>query len=124
MSIGLVLPIEKGNKGMFNVSEDILTQIKSNFINLILTIPGERMNNPEFGCRIHNVIFDPIGDELNERAELTVQEAVDKWMPFLQMEEFQVLTNNNDIDRNVVQLYVKYTLSDSPNLSDEVLISF
>ena len=124
MSIGLVLPIEKGNRGMFNMSDDILTQIKSNFINLILTIPGERMNNPEFGCRIHGVIFDPNGDELNERAELAIQEAVERWMPFLQIQEFQVSTDDTDIDRNTVKLYVKYTLSDSPNLSDEVLISF
>ena len=82
------------------------------------------MNNPEFGCRIHGVIFDPNGDELNERAELAIQEAVERWMPFLQIQEFQVSTDDTDIDRNTVKLYVKYTLSDSPNLSDEVLISF
>jgi uncharacterized protein len=121
--IGLTLPIAKGNRGYYDVSEDLLTQIKSNFINLIHTIKGERLNNPEFGCDIHQIVFDPNTENISDRARQAIEAAVSQWMPFLELQEFEVLTEDGDRDRNAVRLYIKYTISGSPDLSTEVLIS-
>ena len=121
--IGLTLPIAKGNRGDYDVSEDLLTQIKRNFINLIHTIKGERLNNPEFGCDIHQIVFDPNTENISDRARQAIEAAVSQWMPFLELQEFEVLTEDGDRDRNAVRLYIKYTISGSPDLSTEVLIS-
>ena len=61
MSIGFTLPLQRSNGGTggyFEMSNDLMTQIKSNFINLISTMKGERMANPTFGCDIHEHIFN------------------------------------------------------------------
>jgi hypothetical protein len=41
MSIGFTLPLQRGDGGYFEVSNDLLTQIKSNFINLVSTMKGD-----------------------------------------------------------------------------------
>jgi hypothetical protein len=56
-AIGITLPLQLGNTGYFEQSFDTLTQVKSNFINLILTRKGERVHQPEFGCCIHNYLL-------------------------------------------------------------------
>lgn len=122
--IGVTLPFDKGNRGYYNMSEDILTQIKSNFINLILTVKGERLNNPEFGCDIHHVMFDANTEDLETKAQLAVENAVEEWMPFLELEEFNILTDSDDINAHTARIYVKYRLINTPTISDEVLINF
>lgn len=124
MSIGLSIPLENGPSGYFKTSDTILDQIKNNFINLILTIPGERFNNPEFGCEINNLVFNFNDDELTASARVAVQKAVERWMPYLELEEFIFQPTNEDIDQYKAQMYVKYRLSENPNLGDEVLIQF
>jgi phage baseplate assembly protein W len=38
-----------------NVADE--NSIVQNVFNILLTRPGERLNNPEFGCRVHDLIF-------------------------------------------------------------------
>ena len=81
MSIGFTLPLRRANGGYFEMSNDLMTQIKSNFINLVSTMKGERLSNPEFGCDIHQVIFDMNDTDLYPRAREAVERAVARWMP-------------------------------------------
>ena len=122
MSIGFTLPLQRGDGGYFEVSNDLLTQIKSNFINLVSTMKGERMSNPEFGCDIHQSVFNFNNDELPNKARESVEEAVARWMPYIELEKFEVDTIDADKERQTARIYMSYRLTEQPNLSDEVLI--
>ena len=122
MSIGFTLPLQRGDGGYFEVSNDLLTQIKSNFINLVSTMKGERMSNPTFGCDIHQSIFNFNNDELPNKARESVEEAVARWMPYIELEKFEVETIDADKERQTARIYMSYKLTEQPNLSDEVLI--
>jgi len=87
-AIGITLPIQIGNMGYFQQAFDTLTQVKSNFINLILTRKGERVHQPEFGCGIHDYLFEQLTPENIEGARLSVVNAVERWMPFLELVQF------------------------------------
>lgn len=121
--IGLTIPITKGTSGYFETSEDILTQVKNNFINLILTVKGERLHNPEFGCDIHKVVFEQNDDTIEDKSRIAVDEAVETWMPYLDLEEFRILNRIEERDRYRIQVYFKYRLTNSPNIFDEVVIT-
>ena len=123
MAKGFTLPLERGSGGYFQTSETVLEQVKSNFINLILTIPGERLNNPEFGCNIHRLVFDFNNSDFSVNARQSVEDAVARWMPYLNLEEFVFQPTDDDISNHRAQMYVKYRLSENPNFSDEVLIN-
>ncbi len=122
--IGITLPLQLGNTGYFQQSFDTITQIKSNFINLILTRKGERVHQPEFGCDIHRYLFEQLTPENIERAKLSVLDAVQQWMPFLELVKFELQTTNTQIDNNVLKLYVAYRLRNNPNIQDAIVLTF
>jgi phage baseplate assembly protein W len=122
--IGITLPLQIGNTGYFQQSFDTLTQVKSNFINLILTRRGERVHQPEFGCRIHEILFEPLTPENIEAARLSVVSAVEQWMPFLQLIQFKLDVTPEQIDNNRIKLYVGYRLTNNPNIQDTIILTF
>ena len=122
MSIGFTLPLRRANGGYFEMSNDLMTQIKSNFINLVSTMKGERLSNPEFGCDIHQVIFDMNDTDLYPRAREAVERAVARWTPFIQLDQFEVETTDSQRDKYQAKIYMSYVLTEQPNLTDEVLI--
>lgn len=123
-ALGILLPVERGNSGYFNQGFDTLEQIKSNFINLILTRLGERVHQPEFGCGIHDYLFEPLSEETVELARLSVINAVAKWMPFLELLQVVAEQVDENIDNNRIQLYARYRLTNVPTLTDEVVLTF
>jgi phage baseplate assembly protein W len=122
--IGITLPIQIGNMGYFQQSFDTLVQVKSNFINLILTRKGERVHQPEFGCGIHDYLFEQLTAENIEGARLSVINAVELWMPFLELIRFELNAAPNDLDNNRIQLYVGYRLRKNPDIRDTIILSF
>ena len=122
--LGITLPITIGNTGYFSQSFDRLEQIKSNFINLILTKRGERIHQPEFGCRIHEYLFEQLTPENIEGARLSVITAVQRWMPFLELSRFELYASPENIDRNEIRLYIGYRLTADPTIEDEIVLTF
>jgi len=100
--IGITLPITNGNTGMFAQSTTIFQQVKSNFKNLILTKKGERLMQPEFGTDLHRILFENITENTLEDARLTVVEAVERWMPFLELQQFEVKNPVNGNPHRIV----------------------
>jgi phage baseplate assembly protein W len=122
--IGITLPIRLGNTGYFEQSFDTLRQVKSNFINLILTRKGERVHQPEFGCDIHEYLFEQLTPETIAGARQSVINAVNQWMPFLELTNFEVEASPDDIDRNRLRLIVGYRLTNAPNIEDQIVLEF
>ena len=60
VAIGVTLPFN--GSAIFNQSFTTKEQVKSNLINLILTSPGERIMNPDFGIGIRDLIFEQVVD--------------------------------------------------------------
>jgi phage baseplate assembly protein W len=119
--IGITLPIQLGSTGYFEQAFNVITQLKSNFINLILTKKGERLHQPTFGCNIHRFIFEHITPENNERIRLSIIDAVEEWMPFLELLRMDVV--ETDIE-NKIQLYITYRLRNNPNIQDSIILTF
>ena len=78
--IGVVLPIRKGQNGFFKQSSTLLEQTKSNLKNLLLTVKGERLAQPEFGSNIYNVLFENMDEGFSKKIEDSIREAVAKWL--------------------------------------------
>jgi phage baseplate assembly protein W len=47
---------------------------------LLFTRPGERVNRPDFGCGLLDLIFSPTSPEVAAALTITVSGAVQKWM--------------------------------------------
>jgi hypothetical protein len=47
---------------------------------LLFTNPGERVNRPDFGCGLLQLIFAPNSPELAATLQFTVQAALQRWL--------------------------------------------
>lgn len=120
--IGITLPITNSNTGMFASSTDTLQQVRSNFINLILTKKGERVMQPELGTDLYRILFENVTENTLENAKLTVIEATETWMPFLQITDFQI---KNPVNNNPhrIDISVTYRFRNNPNVTDSIVVS-
>jgi uncharacterized protein len=47
---------------------------------LLFTRPGERVNRPDFGCGLIDLVFGPSSPEVAAAVELTISAAVGRWL--------------------------------------------
>ena len=117
--IGITLPVRLGQTGMFDQSTTVIQQVRSNFKNLILTKKGERVGQPDLGCDLWKILFEPLTEETLENARLAVAEAVDRWLPFIELTDFQI---NKTDDENIINIKCTYRFRQNPNVQDQVNI--
>jgi len=54
--------------------------IRGKIIQVLFTSPGERINMPEFGCGLRDLVFDPNNIVLAATTEFTVRKALERWL--------------------------------------------
>ncbi|HZF20327.1 MAG TPA: GPW/gp25 family protein [Burkholderiales bacterium] len=54
--------------------------IRGKIIQVLFTAPGERVNQPTFGCGLFNLVFEPNNDVLVPAMEFTIRQALVRWM--------------------------------------------
>jgi uncharacterized protein len=117
--LGILLPANRGSTGYFRQGFDALTQTKSNLTNLILTKKGERVMQPEFGCRVHEFLFENITDELISNVRGSIEEAVQIWLPFVVIKDVKVKKDDN---KNVIFVEVSFSLKANERITDVVTL--
>ena len=105
--IGLSFPLRKDKFNDFAMTKNSLQQSRHNIKNLLLTYPGERVGQPEFGSRMRELCFEPIDDDLPSKIEEEVRRAVSSWLPYINIQEVNTLTD--DGDENKIFVEIKYS---------------
>ena len=107
---GLAFPLQvdpRGGIALASGERDIEQAIR-----LILeTIPGERKMRPEFGCRIHELVFAPSNASTEGLVIHHVGEALKRWEPRVDVQEVDVTTDPNWDGALLVE--IKYRVKDT-----------
>lgn len=77
---GLAFPLRvdaRGGLALSHEDEDVREAISV----ILGTAPGERPMRPEFGCGIHDYVFESVDAYLVGRLEQEVRRALDRWEP-------------------------------------------
>jgi phage baseplate assembly protein W len=121
--VGIGINKASDSNGIFSVNYTTLSQAKDNLVNLIMTRKGERTMQPEFGCDIWRLIFEQITTETLEfDIERTIVEAVNIWLPYLNIDQILFDYDENDIDNHKIYLQVTFSLKINRNFGDSVTI--
>jgi phage baseplate assembly protein W len=54
--------------------------LRGKIIQVLFTAPGERVNRPDFGCGLFNLIFEPNNAILAAAVEFTIGQALTHWL--------------------------------------------
>ncbi len=80
-------------------------------IRLVLaTSPGERAMRPEFGCRIHDYVFAPVGASTAGALEYEVRDSLERWEPRISVEDVRILFDSDD--QSTVYIDIDYVVGD------------
>ena len=120
--IGLTFPLRKGQQGFFNSSKTSLEQSTHNVRNLLLTTPGERPHQPLFGSNLKAMIFEQMDEELPGRVEEEIRTSVETWLPYIEVHEVSVLTD--DGDENKLFVDVRFSTSLDRDKENSVMLNF
>ena len=98
LPIGISTPmmLGTGNDGIFKMHRNIGSQIADNLRNLILTDHGERLGLHDFGANLGPILFSYTSPDWETNAMMRIKAATGKFMPFVQLESFQLEIDNND----------------------------
>ena len=121
IAIGVSLPFGRsGTNQLFNKTYNTKDQIKSNFINLLLTNKGERILNPEFGSNLKQLLFENITPITEENIKDAIISSANIYLPEIQVVN---ITLNNEYDSNTINITIDYILRIS-GTSEQITISF
>ncbi len=108
LGIGWKFPPEFDNrsKTVTLVSEE--EDIKESLFILFSTRPGERMMQPEYGCDLSVLNFEPVSTNFKAQIEGIIQYATLHFEPRIILEGVEVSTEN--YNEGVILIHVDYTV--------------
>jgi len=77
---GLAFPLQVDRRGGIALARDE-TDIEQAIELILGTAPGERPMRPEFGCGVHDFVFDSIDASTVGKMEEAIRDALDRWEP-------------------------------------------
>jgi phage baseplate assembly protein W len=83
---GLSFPLAPDQRGVLALAHGI-TDIEQAIRVILGTAPGERPMRPEFGCAVHDLVFDTIDAEMVGRVDAAVHVALARWEPRIEVVE-------------------------------------
>lgn len=70
---------------------------------VLFTMPGERVNRPDFGCGVMQLVFAPNSDELAAAAQFLIQSSLQQWLGDLIAVERVQVENVDAVLRIVIE---------------------
>lgn len=70
---------------------------------VLLTSPGERINRPDFGCGLRQMVFAPLADVTESLTRITVLQALNRWLgDLIRVEEVQTEVRDEMLEVGIV----------------------
>jgi len=76
---------------------------------ILMTIPGERVGNPNFGSRFKYYMISPIEDI--QRLSFIIKEDIEQWEPTVSVDDVQIRTNFPE--QHVASITIAFTIKDT-----------
>ncbi len=80
MTTGFGFPFGVTPAGTITPDPDANVDLRGRVIQVLFTSPGERVNQPEFGCGLFNLVFDPGNTIMAAAVEFTIGQALTRWL--------------------------------------------
>jgi phage baseplate assembly protein W len=97
---------------------DAAQHVRDMIEQLLLTAPGERVNRPDFGSGLAQLVFAPNSPELAAALEYTLRAALQRWLGDL----IEVKTLSVAADDARLEISVRYVLFATSETHEDVFV--
>ena len=75
---------------------------------VLFTAPGERVNRPDFGSGLNQLVFEPLGDEMAATVQFTVRGALEHWLSeVIRVEDLSVIREDSRLTVTLTYLVLQ-----------------
>jgi phage baseplate assembly protein W len=100
--MNIAFPLQFDSQGN-TATADNDRHIRDMIEQVLFTAPGERVNRPDFGSGLMQLVFQPNSNELAVTTQFLVQGALQQWLgDLIQVEEVQVISEDATLQVTVV----------------------
>ena len=106
------LPLSIDTENGYTLNQTYRQIINQNLKMLVLTAPGERMMDPDFGIGLRNFLFEMNAEVTYQRIADKIYEQVTRYMPFIEIENINFVSPEQDesLDKNFVGITLRYKI--------------
>ena len=127
VKVGIDLPIRRddGLDGFFATTSTTIEAVKNNIRNLLNTERGERFFQPNLGIGLRRYLFQQITNDVTLQIQNEIVDTINAFLPFVEVQDIQVKTSNNDesVNVNTFSVNVLFNIKQSPNILESVEIA-
>jgi hypothetical protein len=102
---GISWPLEVDHTGAIKLTDgpgDLDRSIRM----VIVTAPGERLMRPQFGCRIWDLLFEPVTANLLGLIAEAVRDALAQWEPRIVVDDVRPVADEDD--ESLIRVDISY----------------
>jgi uncharacterized protein len=104
---GFPFPLVINEKGSFALVSGT-EELERSMTVVLSTAPGERAFRPAFGCRVWELMFEPINPSTIGLIEMYVSEALDMWEPRVEIDSVRAVPDESI--QGAVRVVIDYTV--------------
>ena len=124
--VGIDYPFSRSDKseGWFKSTETTIDSVKNNIKLLLSTEKGERLMQPNLGLGLRRRLFEQITQETIADIKNDIQTAFSFWLPFVEIKQLDVVTqdNENNINANSIIVKILFNITKAPNTLESVQV--
>lgn len=103
LGCGLAFPVSTDERGRVEFADGV-TDIEQSIRIILGTAKGERVMRPEFGCGIHEYVFETIDATTLTLVRTSVEDALREWEPRIEVQDVSVSTDELDNGKLLVRI--------------------
>ena len=115
---GVSLSFDIGSDGAIKLSS-LQELVKESIFIILSTKIGERVMNYNFGCQIHELMFEINNSATQARARMYVNDAINRWEPRVEIKKIDV----ESVAKNEIVIDISYYIKES-NIVDNLVYPF
>jgi hypothetical protein len=100
---GFTFPLQLDKRGGFSLTNE-RNEIEQAMRIIVMTVQGTRVMRPEFGCRIHELVFAPNNATTHARARRYVIDALKMWEPRATVQDVTVYADSDYDNRMIIEV--------------------
>jgi phage baseplate assembly protein W len=118
-SLSVALPLRIDSTDGFRMNKSLKSLIKQNLKMLLLTIPGERIMDPDFGVGLKRYLFEGFNQTIYGEIDTRIRDQARKYLPAINIARIEFSDDEQDFNR--LYFSIAYTV---PNIGVKDLLEF
>ena len=103
-----VVPLRIGLNNQFLMVQEYSSLAKQNFKNLLLTAPGERVMDINFGVGLRNYLFEPSTGLTQGDISVRIYDQVRKYLPYIEVKDVVFSASDAEVDTSKLSIDIYY----------------